>query len=466
MFTKTAIKKTALLTVALLVCVSVIFAACTPSSKFVPVDTPDPGAVSSNGGIAVKYGDYLYYVNGNISDVSVENTYAAVDARVGSVVRLKMSDVEALFKINDDKDLTTSQKSEQIADYVRQHAQTVVPRVYYSANTTTTRINGIFIFNDRIYITTPNDQLTAGGNPLTSQSVLKSYKLNGEDEQTHYVFTSNAAQIWLQQVEGKVVATYVMDSTLHTLDVASGKDTLVSKEDETVSSVNFDWAGNCIFFLDADGSVCKLAFGATEYDVVVENVKPEGHDHSHVTYTIKNVNNGTVYYTIADENNSSVSNICLYSATSADNKDVVVFNTNSITPSYGWQDKVVYIKSTNGFYGVYCASGDGSNEKILLSPQYNDSSITLDRLEGDTLYYTSDSISYSLDLTAAQSDKEGVPYAASLAAATGWAQPDFVDQYVITIGTGTVSAVKFDADKLTNSSTVALTLTVQPDEEE
>lgn len=465
MFRKTSVKLVTVL-VALLICLAVVFTACNGAKAFKPVELPQKGDVESNGGIAVKYGEWLYYVNGYESDAGAANTYADLtDApRVGSIVRIKFALIEDLLAIND-KDLTSTQKSEEIAQFVRDNAETVVPNFYYSTNTASTYLNGIYIFGDRIYITTPNDELTPGGNALTSQSVLMSYNLGGGDAKRHFVFTSNAAQIWLSEVSGKVVATYIMNNTLHSLDVSAGEDTLISKEDETVSNVTIDRAGKNIFFLDADGSICKLAVGATSYDVVVENEKPEGHDHSHVTYTIKSVNNGTVYYTVSDSNDPTVDNIVLYYANSEKSGEIALA-TSSVTTFYGWNDSIVYVKQDSGYYGIYVTSGNGAEIKTVLSPQYNDSSITFDRIEGDVLYYhTSDSVYYTLDLTTANESKEGTAYAKSLGSSSNWYQPDMIGDYVFTLATSNISVVKFDAEKKTNSISASLMLTAAPEEE-
>lgn len=484
----TSVKKALILVVALLLVSTVVLAACN-SGDFTPVDMPEKGDVDSNGGIAVVYGDWLYYVNGYTSDIYAENTYSddVVDApRVGSVVRIKLADIEGLFDINDDKDLSSSEKSKQIDEYVRNHAKTVVPKVYYSGNTTTTQFAGIYIFNDRIYVTTPNDELTPGGDTLVSQLVLTSFKLDGSDMQRHFTFTNNAAQIWLDEVDGKVVATYLMDNTLHILDVASGEDSVVSLKNDpasdvsnTVSSVNWDVAGKCLFFIDKFGSICKLDFGKKEYEVIVENTDYEIHEHdgsSHIeagniSYTINSVNNGQVYYTVADSTNSSVSNTVLYWASSAENSGNVALAT-SMSGAKGWKDgKVVYSKAEGEFYGIYVVSGEGvGNDKpyVVLSPAYNDNSVTINRIEGDILYYTANSISYKLDLTKDLEQKEGVPYARSLSSATGWAAPDFVEvgdiHYVITVGSSSISIVKFDVENKTNSSSVSLLLKAAPEE--
>ena len=496
-----SVNKIVILLVAMLLCLTVVFAACS-KDNFKPVKAPEKGDVESNGGIAVKYGDWLYYVNGYTSDVSADNTYSddvKTAPRIGSVVRIKLAEIEKLIAIYNDKDLNSSKKTENIAaavrggtidDVVYEGAETVIPKIYYSGNTTSTQFTGIYIFNDRIYVTTPSDELTPNGDPMTDQLKLMSFNLGGGDRKEHFTFTNNAAQIWLDVVDGKVVATYLMDNVLHVLDVANGKkgDKVVTKDystklkhiNNTVSGVNWDKQGKAVFFIDEFGSICKLAFGASEYEVIVENDTYKGHgDHiesGDITYTIKSVNNGVVFYTKATGTDSATDNLVLYRADGT-NTDVVVLPTNSVTAT-AWKDnKLIITKSipsgNKTFYGIWAievVEKDGVKtyvqEEVIL-PGENDSSITINKIEGDILYYTVDSVSYRVnvaDAIAAKGLDQGDPRAKSLPSTTGWAEADLVQvgsiYYIISLKSGSVTLTTFDPKNIKGDvATVTLTLT-------
>ena len=496
-------KKFVILLVAMLVCATVVFAACS-KANFKPVSKPDQANAESNGGIAVKYGEWLYYVNGYTADVSAENTYSndVKDApRIGSVVRIKLAEIEKILAINDDDDLTPSQKTDNIAAAIRggtvneveyAGAETVIPKIYYSGNTTTTQFTGIHIFNDRIYVTTPSDKLTPNGDSLTDQLILMSFDLGGGDSREHFTFTSNSAQIWLTETDNKLIATYFMSDTLHVLDVAQGKDTIVTNQysnkthlDNTVSSVNWDASGY-VFFIDEFGSLCKLTVGQTEYEVILDNNTSVNHgDHierGSLSYTITSANKGIVYYTENDTEQDTVSGgkvLCW--AKTATEKGTALASSDA--GAYGWEkDKVIVMKpkeSTDGkkYYGLwlYTAETVASNTpKMVLAPAFNENSITIDKIEGDILCYTADSVSYKINLAEVEqanydATKQGTPYAYSLASTTGWAEPDFItyngSQYVISLSTDTVSLVKFNPEDKTNSKSIALTLTAEPEKE-
>ncbi|MCH5152310.1 MAG: hypothetical protein J1F65_06665, partial [Clostridiales bacterium] len=63
MFKHKTVKKSLILLVAALMCVAVLLAACS-EKPFTPVTKPDSDEIDSNGGIAVRYGEWIYYVNG------------------------------------------------------------------------------------------------------------------------------------------------------------------------------------------------------------------------------------------------------------------------------------------------------------------------------------------------------------------------------------------------------------------
>ena len=54
MFKKTTTKKPLILLVALVLCATLLFAACNPANAFVPVEIPAEAQVEGNGGIGVK----------------------------------------------------------------------------------------------------------------------------------------------------------------------------------------------------------------------------------------------------------------------------------------------------------------------------------------------------------------------------------------------------------------------------
>lgn len=461
---------------ALLVCAILVMTACNPTNVFTPVELPAAAEVTDNGGIAVRYGEWIYYVNGYQSSASADNAYTS-DIRTAAIVRIKVSDLDDVIRIND-QDLSSTQKTEAIAKAVAEKAQMVVPNFYYTGNTSATALNGIHIFGDRLYITTPNNALDANGNILSSQLVLASYKLDGSDMRRHFVFESNAPQLSLTYNGQTVVASYVLDSKIYTFsftaDQTVSADDVTEVTEETISSATF--TGDYIYFLDNDGSVCRYKTGETTYTVLVERVVEEGHeDHSHgESYSINSANGEYVYYTVSDSS-SQTAGLQLHYATVKEGQPVhdIALEVLPSGSYYGWGEKVVYTTSipeqSVTMYGIWVASKDGTDKVEILNPAENDNSITFNRLEGDILYYTVNSVSYSLNLTEKLADDsvQPVAYAYSLSfSSTGWSVPDVVDNYVFSLSSGAVSVVKFNPETKRNSTSTALTLTVIEESEE
>lgn len=466
MFKHKSTKSAIFTVVAVLMVVTVMLTACN-GTAFKPVEMPASATPEGNGGNVVKYGEWLYYVNGYQSSTTGENTYQQVEARTAAIARIKIVDLESLFAVyDDDKFTTSSSRTKEIARIVAEKAEIVVPKYYYSNNTTTTQINGIYIFNDRLYMLTPNDELTAGGNSLTNQSVLTSFKLDGSDEQRHYTFESNSAQVLFSEKDGKLLATYIMSSEIGCINV--NEKSSVAKI-EKISNAQMDVAGQAVFYTNEDKAICKLNAGEAEGKVLVSNEKD-----SSVTYTISNVNNGYVYYTKADTNNSSVDGTHVYYAKEGLTETATAWESSAPSANwYGYNETIVYATSEAGdenvtLYGIYVlTNSDGSARKQIVNPQQNDSAITFNRLEGDILYYTSNNVAYKVDLSAETPAPEAIGL--SLASANGWSVPDIVYadgfNYVITLGNGSVSAVKFDKETKSNSSSATITI-VEPVEEE
>ena len=462
MFNKT--KKSAIFIVtAVLMIVTVMLTACN-ANAFQPVEPPAAGKLpQGNGGNAVVYDKWLYYVNGYQSSASAENTYTNVKARVGAIARIELDVLESLFGVMEDKDnySTSAARTNKIAELVAEKAEIVVPKFYYSGNTTSTQINGIYIYEERLYILTPNDELTAGGNSQTSQSVLTSFKLDGSDEQRHYTFSSNSAQILLCEGEHKLLALYISGSDVGCVDASNGQELV---KVEQTSGATIDVADQSVFYIDSEtNAICKLHAGDAQSKVVVDNNKD-----SNITYSISNVNGGYVYYTKSYSINSGINTLQVYYAVEGQTeKDTVALKTSAPSSNwYGYKNGIVKEFSYDAdenvtLYGINILDADSKVIKTVVEPINNDKSVTFNRIEGDKLYYTCDNVAYVVDLSG---DNGPQAIGRSLASASGWSVPDIVYtdngyNYVITLSSGAVGAIKFNV--------VPKTITiVEPTEEE
>ncbi len=484
MFNNKSTKKAIIVLVALCLALGVVLSACSSAKTFEPVATEGIGgnSVESNGGVAVKYGDYIYYVNGYQSDSTAANTYTNV-YRIGEVVRIKIAELDKLIDITKAEDKKSTQIAEEISNGIREHAEVIVPNFYYSANTSTTSLNGIYIFNDRLYMLTPNDALTAGGASLASQLCLNSYKLDGSDKQTHAIIESNSAQVMLSQVNSAVYATVVANSALYSIKLGAKVEltaalasaetvpTGIVRVNKSVSNVKFDLVddgtsviGTGVFYNDEDGSICHFVAGADAEKVLVENVEEGGHEgHNHKTKTITSVNNGYVYYTQADSNSSYTDNNVYYATDSESGK--LLMPLAPADTYYCRKNEAYYVgtdtMSGKTVYTIRRVTWDSSkNEpKIenLLNLEQNDQSITLNSIQGDILTYTSNGFTYHIKLADWTTGDSGTIVASGLSTSTaGWSVAKIVGNYVFTPASGSISVVRLDGKTNTTSADITL----------
>lgn len=143
----------------------------------------------SNGGFAVKKGDYVYFINGS-QDWSASNNY-------GSVVK------GALMRIHED-DLAAG-------DYSK--TDMVVPMLFSQSNTD----SGIFIYGDYVYYATPTtDKDVNSGEVSNSWIDFKRAKLDGSEAMGSYYFRSdkNSTKFRFVEENGTVYCLYEKDGAL------------------------------------------------------------------------------------------------------------------------------------------------------------------------------------------------------------------------------------------------------------
>ena len=155
---------------ALVLAVCCLFAACTENTKQTAIDTNKTyTAVASNGGLAVQYGNYLYFVNGYAGQ-SALNTFG--DVKTGAVCRVEL-------KKNEQGELYYDYKTFTV----------VVPKNVYGTDTTN---GGIYIVNDYIYYHTTSTDKDSKREYKTDEGVLMRSKIDGSSSDVIKNFSDNA----------------------------------------------------------------------------------------------------------------------------------------------------------------------------------------------------------------------------------------------------------------------------------
>ncbi|MCR4660855.1 MAG: DUF5050 domain-containing protein [Clostridia bacterium] len=166
---KSSLKKIFLLTISIVLICLMLVACSEKSSKAATVKVDQFNqTVKSNGGMAVYYGDYVYFVNGYAGQ-SVNNKYGEVI--LGAIYRCKLAN--------------------GIPDY--KTTECVIPKNIYGSDTT---YPGFYIVNDYIYYNTPNVDKDSKGEQKTSEGVFCRTKVDGSDTSELKKFSSNGIVLY------------------------------------------------------------------------------------------------------------------------------------------------------------------------------------------------------------------------------------------------------------------------------
>lgn len=163
---------------------------CTESLKQDAIATEFSDKVESNGGMAVVYGDYLYFINGH-AESSADNTFGQVVK--GAIARIKYENGKP-----------------------KGDAQIIVPKVVYG---TDTKYGGLYIADNYIYYQTPSVKLDKDGKPKSTEAVLMRTKVDGTDT-TEIAYFKDHSIVF--RVCGDKLA-YIKDNELHSIDLNDKK---------------------------------------------------------------------------------------------------------------------------------------------------------------------------------------------------------------------------------------------------
>ena len=213
-----------------------------------------PGAaVESNGGFAVKQGDFVYFINGS-ENYTADNTYGEVVK--GALMRISASDLAS-------------------GNY--ENVKTVVPSLLSVASIKA----GVYVFGDYVYYATPTTNKNLDGEVKNTEIDFKYAKLDGSEAPSEKFL-----RISTSTSESKYITNYRFVSEAGVDRNNDGKDDVF-----------------CLYEATIDGTkYLKSLNVATGEDVVlVKGAK------SSYFYDMKNLDNPTVYYTMSVQYNESSS---------------------------------------------------------------------------------------------------------------------------------------------------------------
>ena len=349
-------------------------------------DNPDTNAtIVGNGGYAVQKGDYLYYVNGYLSDYKTKlsdyrkhNVFGKVT--YGAVYRTKLvnNGVE-----KDDKGFLTK-------------TECVVPKVVGFEN------GGFYIVGDYIYYGTPYMQKNADGVLQNDRVSFNRIKIDGTDNKEVYVSGEDVSSIeWkVYNYDGKAYLVVQEDTKITSIEF-NGKKTKTIKvaSDFTAGKLNEDLnpTNEYVYYTRAvkddekgfstsGNLLCKASF------VTGEETAYQMDNSS--TFEIKAYVNNQVYYT------RKLSNKTTYLF--ALNANINLKNQNSIQLSdadysnYYFIDDVKYtvvgLDSNKNLVKLYNVNGEIKHENIASGIS------TVVGISDNKVYYIADSLLKSVDM--------------------------------------------------------------------
>ena len=235
-------KKIIILLVALLTCLTAVFAGCGDSTGYDNKLTGFEGEVSSNGGFAVQKGEYIYFING-VETHTTDNTYGKVE--MGALARIKKSD------------LSSTEKKPEI----------VIPSLFVAGDKT----SGFYIFDNDVYYATPSTAKNKAGEIENSKLCFTKTSLDGKTSVIFETVANNATQYRFVKSNGVV---YLVLNTVKTVQDEHGHDEEIKivKVINTVTkeAKDSDKMESVIFVEGTDVSFDSVYFTVTAHDEALD----------------------------------------------------------------------------------------------------------------------------------------------------------------------------------------------------
>lgn len=389
--------KKRLLIFILLVALVMALTACAPNYKWGSLDTSaaDNSPLLSNGGSVVSYKGYIYFINGTTSTYEAENVFGEVV--YGSVCRIAASKLDTVKE----NDFGTDEYAEALG------AEVLAPKAVFSSNTSDARLNGIYIFNDRLFYTTPSDTLASDGSVRNTMLDIMSVKLDGTDTKRVYTLGSNSLSVGMFETDGDAYALFVDgDKNLVSLNLFDGTET---KVDEKVTSSAVDMqSGSIVYTKDVitekenQGTEITANYnelyvvkaGQTASAKIMTGQHADGQDVSYdFDVSIASASDGFVYFNLSSDAHGR-DGMYRISESVEDKRlaDATRLYRNVLSGAVAYQDGFVYYNSTSKYVQFV---KDGQDAKNLY---YTASSPSFKFIQEGTLYFEMDSALWSISL--------------------------------------------------------------------
>lgn len=393
-------KKKLLLTVVcvLLAAALTVFAGCTAENyKQKPIATNYSDTIYSNGGMAVVYGEYLYFINGYAGN-QVDNTFGKVIK--GAIMRVPLVDGKP-----------------------EGTPVTIVPKNVYG---TDKEYGGLYIVNDYIYYSTPNSELDSAGNQKTDEMKIMRTKVDGSVTEEIAAFDDFNVVF---AVEGDNLM-YVRDDYLYSVALTAKKFEAKKVEEQNILTNYKMVPGYIIYCMYVDNNSADYIMKCYKWSggepvVLIDKTMLRSDANAKTTYTLSLINaestdtTFTAFYTKTDsELNTPEVGICSYTFSKASpvfekSKEVRYTNNTATTTNFTFtyltkvdkyvlahSDKTITIFNEDGTF-FKTPRKDKENELIPTIVNFAASIMikkTVEKADGIYLWYEMDSAIYEIKL--------------------------------------------------------------------
>lgn len=442
----------------LIACVCLLAGCASESFKFDALKVESmSGDLESNGGVSVSYKGYTYFINGNVDTYTGDNTFGKVT--YGAICRVKT----ALLVQGEFAGLDFG--SEEYKSAAEGKIEILAPKAVFTATTTASDANGIYIFDDRLYYFTPSTTTDKNGKVQNAYIDVMSVKLDGTDTKRLYTVTGNNYQTLLAKNGNDVCLAYVADSKLYNVVLTAAKPAAK----EICDNVTFTYAalneGMMIItrkVVEKDENqatettlaynvICAYKLGSDSVTEVITGKQGEGQDVSYgASLSVSNVYDGYIYFSVADADKLGRSGLYRISvgakdASFATSGESYLITRENLLSSGGiaFGNKIAFYNSSEKYVCLYDIAAK-TTEKVM----YASSAPTLVAVKNGKLFYVTDGLNY-VNLGEGEQIK-GVKIS-SKTNGVNWATYDIYGSYVLFFGSTENSETYLNCAKIVDS---------------
>lgn len=369
-------------------------------------------SVYSNGGMAVKKGDYLYFVNGYVSETSLsDKDNKAGKVTKGAIYRTKLDNGEI---VKDKDGFLLSDRTDR-----------VVSKVVGFGN------GGFYIIDNYIIYATPYMKISSDSDELqTSRVEFHRVNIDGTGDKVLFVTSGSLSEWTTYKIGDTPYLVAYENSKLVSINVSTGKTVatvsnttshaILKDEEYIYSETRNNFTQNYIVYTRAitteddevstngynGNAVCALNI-ATGKSITLQLDRD-------YTHTIKYVNENTIYFT---STSATQENACLFKkvieTVSGGDEEIsgVWQNTSTIQLTNTGYDGFLFVKGFGN--DVIVANRDDSTWLLSGDNSRNDTQLLSDAQEiiavyGNYAYYVDSNNLKRIDITAENPSAESV----------------------------------------------------------